>query len=58
MTISGAAFIDVLERERFDFFAGVPCSLIEDAIATLETHPRLAYGAPPRHSVASTGWPS
>lgn len=52
MTISGAAFIDVLERERFDFFAGVPCSLIEDAIATLETHPRLAYVATPREDAA------
>jgi phosphonopyruvate decarboxylase len=52
VTVSGAAFVDVLERQRFDFFAGVPCSLIEDAIATLETHPRLPYVATPREDAA------
>src|SRR2546425_8116676 len=33
----------LLERRGFDFFAGVPCSLIEDLIANLESHPRLPY---------------
>src|SRR5262245_35991219 len=50
--ISGARFADALERRGFDFFAGVPCSLIEDLIATLEAHPRLPYIATPREDVA------
>src|SRR5713101_8082547 len=50
--ISGAHFADALERHGFDFFAGVPCSLIEDLIATLEAHPRLPYVATPREDVA------
>jgi phosphonopyruvate decarboxylase len=50
--ISGAEFADALERHGFDFFAGVPCSLIEDLIATLEAHPRLPYVATPREDVA------
>jgi phosphonopyruvate decarboxylase len=50
--ISGAEFADALERHGFGFFAGVPCSLIEDLIATLETHPRLPYVATPREDVA------
>jgi phosphonopyruvate decarboxylase len=52
VTVSGADFADALERHRFDFFAGVPCSLIEDLIATLESHPRLPYVAAPREDVA------
>jgi len=50
--ISGADFADALDGHGFDFFAGVPCSLIEDLIATLETHPRLPYVATPREDVA------
>jgi phosphonopyruvate decarboxylase len=50
--ISGAAFADALERHGFDVFAGVPCSLIEDLIATLQAHPRLPYVAAPREDVA------
>ena len=41
-----------LESRGFDFFSGVPCSLIEDLIATLEVHPRLPYVAAPREDVA------
>lgn len=52
MTVSGTEFADALERHGFDFFAGVPCSLIEDLIATLESHPRLPYVATPREDVA------
>jgi phosphonopyruvate decarboxylase len=52
MAISGAAFVEALERERLDFFSGVPCSLIEDAIATLERHGRLPWVATPREDVA------
>jgi phosphonopyruvate decarboxylase len=50
--ISGADFADALERRGFDFFAGVPCSLIEDVIAALQAHPRLPYLATPREDVA------
>ena len=50
--VSGAEFADALERHGFDFFAGVPCSLIEDLIAMLESHPRLPYVATPREDVA------
>lgn len=52
MKVSGAEFATALERYGFDFFAGVPCSLIEDVIATLESHPRLPYVATPREDVA------
>jgi len=52
MTVSGAELADLLEGRGFDFFAGVPCSLIEDLIAVLETHPRLPYVAAPREDVA------
>ena len=52
MTVSGAELATLLERRGFDFFAGVPCSLIEDLIATLEAHPRLPYIPAPREDVA------
>jgi phosphonopyruvate decarboxylase len=52
MTVSGAELATLLERRGFDFFAGVPCSLIEDLIATLESHPRLPYIPAPREDVA------
>jgi phosphonopyruvate decarboxylase len=50
--VSGSAFAEALERHGFDFFAGVPCSLIEDLIAVLEVHPRLPYVAAVREDVA------
>ena len=50
--ISGSAFADALEQHGFDFFAGVPCSLIEDLIAVLQVHPRLPYVAAVREDVA------
>jgi phosphonopyruvate decarboxylase len=52
MTVSGSELATLLERRGFDFFAGVPCSLIEDLIATLEGHPRLPYIPAPREDVA------
>ena len=52
MTVSGAELATLLERRGFDFFAGVPCSLIEDLVATLESHPRLPYIPAPREDVA------
>jgi phosphonopyruvate decarboxylase len=50
--VSGSAVADLLEGHGFDFFAGVPCSLIEDLIAVLESHPRLPYVAAVREDVA------
>jgi len=52
MTVSGTELATLLERRGFDFFAGVPCSLIEDLIAALEVHPRLPYIPVPREDVA------
>jgi len=52
VAVSGSEFAALLEQRGFDFFGGVPCSLIEDLIATLETHPRLRYVATPREDVA------
>lgn len=52
VTISGADLAERLERHHIDFSAGVPCSMIEDLIATLETHPRLPYIAAVREDVA------
>jgi len=50
--VTGAAFAALLEREGFDVFAGVPCSLIEGLIAALERHPRLPYVETVREDVA------
>lgn len=50
--MTGADFAALLEREGFDFFAGVPCSLIEDLLAALERHPRLPYVEAVREDVA------
>jgi phosphonopyruvate decarboxylase len=52
MTISGKEFVEVAEGEGYDFFAGVPCSLVGDAIAALEAHPRLPYVPAVREDVA------
>jgi len=50
--VSGGEFAALLEGQGFDFFAGVPCSLIEDLIAELERHPRLPYIAAAREDAA------
>ena len=50
--MTGAAFAALLEAQGYDFFAGVPCSLISGLIATLETHPRLPYVPAVREDVA------
>jgi len=50
--ISGRDFAGALERHGFDFFAGVPCSLIEDLIAVLERSPRAPYVAAVREDAA------
>ena len=50
--LTGAALAGLLEAQGFDFFTGVPCSMIEGLIATLETHPRLPYVPAVREDVA------
>ncbi len=52
MAISGPEFVAIAEAEGYDFFAGVPCSLVGDVIAALETHPRLPYVPAVREDVA------
>ena len=52
MTTTGAALAALLEAQGYDFFTGVPCSMIEGLIATLETHPRLPYVPAVREDVA------
>jgi sulfopyruvate decarboxylase subunit alpha len=36
-------FLEALEREGFDFFAGVPCSLLTGVIRLLDSEPRYGY---------------
>jgi phosphonopyruvate decarboxylase len=50
--VTGKEFTDLLENLSYDFFAGVPCSLIEGVLRALETHPRLPYLAAVREDVA------
>ena len=41
--MKGKEFVDLLEQHRYDFFAGVPCSLLEGVLSALATRPRLPY---------------
>lgn len=50
--LTGAALAGLLEAQGYDFFTGVPCSMVESLIATLETHPRLPYVPAVREDVA------
>jgi phosphonopyruvate decarboxylase len=50
--ITGKEFVEIAEGEGYDFFAGVPCSLVGDAIGALEAHPRLPYVPAVREDVA------
>jgi phosphonopyruvate decarboxylase len=50
--ISGREFAAALTRHRFDFFTGVPCSLVEDVIATLEAGVGAPYVAAVREDAA------
>jgi phosphonopyruvate decarboxylase len=50
--ISGRTFADRLAQHGFDFFTGVPCSLIEDLIAILERGERAPYVAAVREDAA------
>ena len=38
--MSGAELATLLDRHGFDFYTGVPCSLVEDLIAALECRRR------------------
>jgi phosphonopyruvate decarboxylase len=50
--ISGRDFAARLAQHGFDFFTGVPCSLIEDLIAVLERGSRAPYVAAVREDAA------
>lgn len=43
MTVAGSRVVALLERHGIDLCTGVPCSLIEDVIAVLETHRGVPY---------------
>jgi phosphonopyruvate decarboxylase len=43
MTVSGRQVVALLEARGVQLCTGVPCSLIEDVIAVLETHPGVPY---------------
>jgi len=46
------AFLDALERAGFDFFAGVPCSLLTGLIALLDAEERYGYLSAVREDTA------
>jgi phosphonopyruvate decarboxylase len=50
--ISGRDVATLLTRHGFDFFTGVPCSLVEDVIAVLETERDAPYVAAVREDAA------
>ena len=50
--LTGPTLAGLLEAQGYDFFTGVPCSMIESLIATLEGHPRLPYVPAVREDVA------
>ena len=50
--ITGQDVAELLERHRFDFFTGVPCSLVEDVIAVLEQGSGAPYVAAVREDAA------
>jgi len=50
--ISGRDVATLFTRHGFDFFSGVPCSLVEDVIAVLETQPDAPYVAAVREDAA------
>jgi phosphonopyruvate decarboxylase len=50
--ITGQDFAELLRRRRFDFFTGVPCSLVEDVIAVLDGGGAAPYVAAVREDTA------
>jgi sulfopyruvate decarboxylase subunit alpha len=47
-----SAFLDALDRNGFDFFAGVPCSLLTGVIRALDENPKRGYVSAVREDVA------
>jgi phosphonopyruvate decarboxylase len=45
-------FLDALERAGFDFFAGVPCSLLNGVLRLLDAEPRYGYLSAVREDAA------
>jgi phosphonopyruvate decarboxylase len=50
--MTGAELAALLEHHGFEFFTGVPCSLIEELIAALARRPRAPYVAAAREDAA------
>jgi phosphonopyruvate decarboxylase len=50
--ITGRDVAELLRGQRFDFFTGVPCSLVEDVIAVLEQRASAPYVAAVREDAA------
>jgi phosphonopyruvate decarboxylase len=50
--VTACGLAEPFERAGFDFFAGVPCSLIEDLLAALERHPGRPWIAAAREDLA------
>ena len=46
------AFIDLLKQKGFDFFTGVPCSLLKGAVSLLEKEPPDRYVSAVREDAA------
>ena len=51
-TVPPERFVDVLLDAGYDFFTGVPCSLIAGVIAALERDPRVEYYPETREDAA------
>ena len=47
-----SAFLGALDRNGFDFFAGVPCSLLTGVIRALDEDPKRGYVSAVREDVA------
>jgi phosphonopyruvate decarboxylase len=41
--MNGAEFCELLKTRGFDFFTGVPCSILKDVISVLERDPQVTY---------------
>lgn len=50
--VAPTAFLEALRTEGYDFFTGVPCSLVSGLIAALEQHPDTEYYAETREDAA------
>jgi sulfopyruvate decarboxylase subunit alpha len=51
-TTGARVFVAALERAGFDFFGGVPCSLLASAIKLLDSDPRYRYFSAVKEDVA------